>query len=120
MIKMGVAGIMFFAGLIFCFTIAGSIIGIPMILGAFAMGAAGFASVTKTTVKAGMATGKVIKTMRDGQETATMIDAEPQSAPVAAALSSAADEIYKLADLLKAGLITQEEFDQRKAVILAA
>lgn len=120
MIKMGIGGVMLVFGLMLTFTLAGAVIGIPMVLGGFAMGFAGFASLTKTTVKAGMATGKIIKNMREGQETTTLIQAEPTSAPVSAALASAADEIYKLADLLKAGLITQEEFDKRKAVILGA
>lgn len=120
MIKMGIGGIMIFAGMIFCFTIAGSIIGIPMIIGGFGMGMAGFASLTKTTVKAGMATGKIIKNMREAQDTQTLVEANPAPTTANTVLSSAADEIYKLADLLKAGLITQEEFDKRKAVILSA
>lgn len=61
MIKMGIGGILLVFGLMLTFTLAGAIVGIPMIIAGFGMGIAGFASLTKTTIKGGMAAGKMLR-----------------------------------------------------------
>lgn len=41
-----------------------------------------------------------------------------KNTPIKTTLASSADELSKLGDLLKDGLLTQEEFEQEKAKIL--
>ena len=111
--KLIVGSFMFVAGLFLCFTGVGALVGIPMFAGGLAMGVAGMASMGKTAVKTGLATGKIVRDLRNGRETTTLIEEKPIAAP------SVADEIAKLADLLSAGHLTQAEFDQRKAQLLS-
>ncbi len=109
--KLIIGSFMFVGGLFFLFTGVGAIIGIPMFIGGLGMGVAGLASLGATAVKTGTAAGKVIREMNKGSESGPL--------PVAAATSSTAEEIRKLGDLLAAGLLTQEEFERKKAQLLA-
>lgn len=112
MVKLVVGSFMFVAGLFLCFTGVGALVGIPMFAGGLAMGAAGMASMGKTAVKTGMATGKIVRDLKNNREAANYIEERPTAGP------SVADEIGKLAALLNAGHLTQAEFDMKKAQLL--
>ena len=112
--KLIAGSFMFIIGLFMCFTGVGAIIGLPMFAGGLAMGAAGLASMGKTAVKTGVATGKIVREMQ-----ANRAEPAPTLTETAASVSSSvADEIAKLADLLTKGYLTQAEFDQKKAQLL--
>lgn len=104
---------MFVAGLFFMATGVGVVIGLPMFIGGLAMGASGFFSLGKTAVKAGGAIGQIGREYSASREGGAYQEALPTGGT-----RSVADEIGKLADLLKQGLITQDEFDSQKAQIL--
>lgn len=105
---------MMLVGVFMCFTVVLAIPGTIMAFLGGGMMFAGFASVTKSTVKGGMAAGKIARDMRANREGVTTIEAQP-----VAPSRSVADEIAKLADLLNAGHLTQAEFDQRKGQLLS-
>ena len=114
--KLIVGSFMFVGGLFFLATGVGALIGIPMFIGGLGMGAAGIASLGKTAVKTGVATGRIVRDMRNsGAGNDTTFD----TAPITGGGRSVADEITKLADLVKAGHLTQDEFDRKKAQLLA-
>ncbi|KQZ56260.1 hypothetical protein ASD54_25295 [Rhizobium sp. Root149] len=115
MIKLITGSFMFVAGLLFMATGVGIVVGLPMFIGGLAMGVSGFFSLGKTAVQAGSAIGKIGREYSTSRETASY----PETLAVAATPSrSVADEISKLAELLKQGMITQDEFDAQKAQIL--
>jgi uncharacterized membrane protein len=109
--KLIIGSFMFVGGLFFMFTGVGVIIGLPMFIGGLGMGVAGLASLGVTAVKTGTAAGKVIREMNK--------DSQSGAFPAAAAPSSTAEEIRKLGELVAAGLLTQEEFERKKAQLLA-
>ncbi|TCQ17479.1 SHOCT domain-containing protein [Rhizobium sp. PP-CC-3G-465] len=111
--KLVIGSFTFVAGLFLCFTGVGALIGIPMIAGGLAMGVAGMGSMGVTAVKTGMSTGKLVRDMRNGRETTTLVTEDTTTAS-----GSVADEIGKLASLLAAGHLTQDEFDRKKAQLL--
>lgn len=113
MIKLITGSFMFVAGLFFMATGVGIVIGLPMFIGGLAMGVSGFFSMGKTAVQAGSAIGKIGREYSASRETPSY-----EALPAAMPMRSAADEISKLADLLKQGLITQDEFDAQKAQLL--
>lgn len=113
--KLIAGSFMFVIGLFMCFTGVGAIVGLPMFAGGLAMAAAGLASMGKTAVKTGMATGKIVREIKNNREAAAF---STTAADVPA--PSVADEIAKLAALLSAGHLTQAEFDQQKAQLLSA
>jgi hypothetical protein len=110
MVKLVMGSFSFIVGLFLLFTGVGAIIGIPMVAAGLWMGFAGFTSLGVGAVKAGIATGKVV---RDMKNSGTSVPSSTASS------GSVADEIAKLADLLSAGHLTQAEFDQRKAQLLS-
>ncbi len=112
--KLFLGGVLFLVGVFLCVTVVGAIPGTVMIFSGGGLMFAGFASLTKSTVKGGIAAGKVIREMKKGEAPveSAALDA-PSSAP------SAADEIRKLSQLLSEGLLTKEEFDRKKAQLLA-
>lgn len=113
MVKLIVGSFMFIAGLFLCFTGVGALVGIPLFIGGLATGAAGMASLGVTAVKTGVAAGKVVREIKNNRESASYVEPESLAGP------SVADEIGKLASLLSAGHLTQDEFDQRKAQLLS-
>jgi len=106
----------FMVGVFLCFTVVGAIPGTFMIFVGGGMMWVGFGSLAVSTVKGGMAAGKVIRELNKEKDTTTTIPAEVVSIT---STSSVAEEIRKLADLLSEGLLTQEEFDRKKAQLLA-
>lgn len=107
---------MFMVGVFLCFTVIGAIPGTVLIFTGGGMMWVGFASLTVSTVKGGMAAGKVIREMNKEKNN----PADPPMALSSASNSpSVAEEIRKLGELLSAGLLTQEEFDRKKAQLLA-
>lgn len=117
MVKLVVGSLTFVAGLFLCFTGVGVLIGLPMVIGGLGMGMAGMGSLGVTAVKTGVAAGKLVNSMGE----ANASNALPQVAPPPpAAGRSVADEITKLAELLSAGHITQDEFNSQKAALLKA
>lgn len=113
MVKLVSGAFMFIFGLFFCFTGVGAIIGLPMVGGGLWLGFTGMASMGLTAVKTGVAAGKVV---RDYQNRDAVAPAQVSQSPVA---FSAADEITKLVGLRDAGHITQAQFEERRAKILA-
>lgn len=112
MVKLVVGSFMFIAGLFLCFTGVGALVGIPMFAGGLAMAAAGMGSMGKTAVKTGMATGKIVRDLKNSRESVSYVEERAPAGP------SVADEIAKLAALLNAGHLTQAEFDTKKAQLL--
>lgn len=108
---------MFMVGVFLCFTVIGAIPGTVMIFAGGGMMWAGFASLTVSTVKGGIAAGKVIRELNKEKDSA---DFTPAALPAASSAPSVAEEIRKLGELLSAGLLTQEEFDQKKSQLLAS
>jgi hypothetical protein len=100
---------LFLAGIFLCFTVVGAIPGTLMIFGGGTMMVAGFVSLSALTVKGGLAAGKAIRAMNKGQ---------PGIMPISLGPSGTAEEIRKLGDLLSAGLLTQDEFERKKAELL--
>lgn len=105
---------MFMLGAVLCFSVVGAIPGTIMIFIGGGMMFAGFGSLTKSTVKGGIAAGKVIREMNKDSRAVAPQKALPAVAP------SLADEIRKLGELVAAGLLTQEEFERKKAQLLAS
>lgn len=113
--KLFFGGVLFLVGVFLCFTVVGAIPGTIMIFAGGGMMLAGFASLTKSTVKGGIAAGKMVREMNKNKAAAS---AEPDALATPSG-PSVADEIRKLSQLLSDGLLTQEEFDRKKAQLLA-
>ena len=114
--KLMTGGGMFLLGVFLTVTVIGAIPGTILIFSGGFMMLMGFLSLTKSTVKGGLAAGKIIREMNQDKD-ASGSDYGPLNSPPQG--NSTADEIRKLAELLSAGLLTQEEFDRKKAQLLA-
>ena len=66
--KLGLGGMLFAIGVILTVTVVGAIPGIIMMVSGGGMMLVGFASLTKSTVKGGMAAGKIVREMRQGAD----------------------------------------------------
>lgn len=115
--KLVIGTTMFMIGIFLCFTVVGAIPGIGLIVVGGGMMWAGFISMTASTVKGGIAAGKVLREMNKDRETYSADHSTDYSRLEAG--SSTADEIRKLGELVSAGLLTQEEFERKKMQLLA-
>lgn len=68
MIKLIIGSLLFVTGIVFTFTIAGAIFGIPMIIAGFGMLMAGYASLGKSAVKGGIAAARYINGQKQNSE----------------------------------------------------
>ena len=113
--KLFFGGVLFMVGVFLCFTVIGAIPGTVMIFSGGAMMLAGVGSLGVSAVKTGATVGKIARERRVAKDAVTFVD-EPE--PERKAAPSAADEIGKLADLLKAGHLTEDEFSRKKTQLL--
>lgn len=116
--KLVFGGILFMVGVFLCFTVIGAIPGTVMIFSGGAMMFAGVGSLGVSAVKTGATVGKIARERRAAKDAVTFVDEPEPEWKVAPVATSAADEIAKLADLLKAGHLTEDEFSRKKAQLL--
>lgn len=114
--KLVFGGILFMVGVFLCFTVIGAIPGTVMIFSGGAMMFAGVGSLGVSAVKTGATVGKIARERRAAKDAVAFADETGQGDK--RPMPSVADEIAKLADLLKAGHLTEDEFSRKKAQLL--